>query len=551
MKSRRKGNQPAQGDNTGQKSTHGQDSDREKYSTRETEVLMCDLEERVKELTCIHDISKVVHYANSLEDAFQKTVKLIPFGWYYSDITHARICYGGDEYVEESFEETQWKQASDIVVDDQRCGCLEVFYLSERPTLDEGPFLTEERHLIDAIACVLSESIEHRNAQQALQASERELKEAQEIAQMGHWKLDLETNVLTWSDEVYRIFGLVPQQFGASYKAFLEIVHPADREMVDQAYTKSLQADEMPYDIVHRILLKDGTVKSVHEKCRTEYNDQGKALRSMGTLQDVTKTKLSEQKLQRLNRTLESKNAEMQDIVYIASHDLRSPLVNIQGFAGRLAQACGELKELLHADRKGSKHEEQIQCLLEEDIPEALYFIRMGADKMDSLVDGLLRLSRVGSTMVDIKPLETGSMISNILHTMRFQIQNADVDVSVDQLLPTCLGDRTLLDQIFSNLIDNALKYLEPGRKGSLRITGKVEDGMSIYSISDNGIGISAEYQEKIFKVFLRLNPDDKKSGEGLGLTIVTRILNRIDGKITVESQPGEGTTFHVSLPCC
>ena len=121
----------------------------------------------------------------------------------------------------------------------------------------------------------------------ALKKKESRLREAEQIALLGHWELDLVTNTLYWSDEIYRMFDLLPQKFGATYEAFLDTVHPDDREFVDNAYTGSLK-NKTGYDIVHRLLLRDGTVKYVHERCKTEYDEDGNPLRSLGTVQDIT-----------------------------------------------------------------------------------------------------------------------------------------------------------------------------------------------------------------------------------------------------------------------
>lgn len=131
---------------------------------------------------------------------------------------------------------------------------------------------------------------ELEGSKKAIQRSEERLKEAEQIAKMGHWELDLITNTLYWSDEIYRIFDSNPQEFGANYEAFLDVVHPEDKQMVDKTYTDSVK-NKTGYDIVHRLLLKDGTIKYVHEKCRTIYNADGKPLRSLGTVQDITELK--------------------------------------------------------------------------------------------------------------------------------------------------------------------------------------------------------------------------------------------------------------------
>ena len=137
---------------------------------------------------------------------------------------------------------------------------------------------------------------DRKQAEEALRRSEARLNEAQRIAHVGNWELDLITNTLFWSDEIYIIFGLEPQQFGATYEAFLDNIHPDDRELVNNAYTESVK-NKTPYNIVHRLLLKDGTVKFVNERCETFYDDAGKALRSIGTVQDITARKRAEERL--------------------------------------------------------------------------------------------------------------------------------------------------------------------------------------------------------------------------------------------------------------
>jgi len=130
-------------------------------------------------------------------------------------------------------------------------------------------------------------------SEEAICKSESRLKETEQIANIGHWELDLVTNTLYWSDEIYRILGLDPKEFGATYEAFLDTVHPEDRKFVDRAYTDSVK-NKSGYDIVHRLLLRDGTIKYVHERCQTKYDEDGKALCSIGTVQDITKLKQEE-----------------------------------------------------------------------------------------------------------------------------------------------------------------------------------------------------------------------------------------------------------------
>ena len=167
---------------------------------------------------------------------------------------------------------------------------------------------------------------------------------------------------------------------------------------------------------------------------------------------------------------------------------------------------------------------------------------------MKVLLDGLLKVSRIGSQHIDIKPLDMNKMMQHIIDTFAFQISDADAEVSMARL-PDCLGDSEQVNQVFSNILGNALKYLDPERRGSIKISGEAYEKESIYCIEDNGIGIHPDHQYKIFQLFHRLNPDDGTDGQGLGLTITKRALGRNGGCIWAESEPGKGSKFFVSLP--
>lgn len=263
--------------------------------------------------------------------------------------------------------------------------------------------------------------------------------------------------------------------------------------------------------------------------------------------QEISERKQAEEERKRLNRDLLDKNKELEQIVYVTSHDLRSPLVNIQGFSRELEHTFKEVKAALERPETPAGLRQELTPLLEDDIPESLQYIFSSTAKMDSLLSGLLRLSRLGRTSLNIEKLDMNKLMAKVADNFVFRLQTIDAELEIGDL-PPCLGDETQISQVFANLVDNALKYLKPDRPGFIRISGRIEGREVIYCVEDNGMGIAPEHQQKIYEIFHRLNPDQNQ-GEGLGLTIVHKILDRQRGKIWVESEPGHGSRFFVALP--
>jgi chemotaxis family two-component system sensor kinase Cph1 len=292
---------------------------------------------------------------------------------------------------------------------------------------------------------------------------------------------------------------------------------------------------------------KDGTFYWVDTTIYPFVNEAGKPVQYVAIRTDITKRKADEEELLRIAAELAEKNKELEAIVYTVSHDLRSPLVNVQGFGKQLTRACEAITAALAAANGGPVPPEKLQQPVEVAIPQALRFINAGVNKMDSLLAGLLRYSRLGRVALNIRPLNLNGLLSEITATMKFQLDEAKAEVRVEPL-PVCLADNVQTSQVFSNLLDNALKYRDPARPLRVAIRGRVRDGQAVYEVADNGIGIAPEHQAKVFEIFHRLNPDGA-SGEGLGLTIAQRVLERQGGKIWVEATPGGGSTFLVSLP--
>jgi len=243
-------------------------------------------------------------------------------------------------------------------------------------------------------------------------------------------------------------------------------------------------------------------------------------------------------------------NEEVQRFAYIVSHDLRSPLVNVMGFTSEL-EAAGQV-----LDRQVTRLEAEAPQLLDrdavlavrEDLPEAVNFIRASTGKMDRLIGAILQLSREGRRNLVAEPLDMTAMTRGIADSVRHQIAATDGEIVVADL-PSFESDRLSIEQIIGNLIDNAVKYLEPGRPGRIEITGQdVAGGWVTFAIADNGRGIAPRDHERIFELFRRAGRQDVQ-GEGLGLAFVRNSVRRLGGEITLESELGKGSTFHLKFP--
>lgn len=263
------------------------------------------------------------------------------------------------------------------------------------------------------------------------------------------------------------------------------------------------------------------------------------------------RTREIQEKVQELdvaNAELGRKNEEMESMIYIASHDLRSPLVNIQGFSKRLENAADTIRQRLMEKDVEESVRASLAKMLEDRIPSSLDFIKSSSRKMDTLINGLLRLSRAGRAQLNILTLDMNAMAKEIVATLAIQTQEIGAVVTVDDL-PPCRGDAPQINQVFTNLIDNAIKYRDPSRPLTVHVSGRRERDLAIFEVADNGLGIPREHQDKVWDLFHRLDPKGPVEGEGLGLTLARRIMDRNRGSIRLESQPGVGTRFYIELP--
>jgi signal transduction histidine kinase len=250
-------------------------------------------------------------------------------------------------------------------------------------------------------------------------------------------------------------------------------------------------------------------------------------------------------------RALREREQENEMFIYSVSHDLRSPLVNLQGFSEELNLSCQDMRSALAgvADAGGR----QALAIVEKDVPESLHFIKTAVSRLSAIIDALLRLSRVGRVEYRIQPVNVAEIVKRVVVALDNTIEGRKAEVAAGTL-PPALGDPTAVEQIFANLIANALHYLDPARPGRVEIGALTLDqegaptGLQTYFVKDNGLGIPEAYQQRVFLAFQRLHADVVQ-GEGVGLALVYRMVGRLGGRIWLESTAGVGSTFFVALP--
>jgi len=265
-------------------------------------------------------------------------------------------------------------------------------------------------------------------------------------------------------------------------------------------------------------------------------------------VRDITERREAAERAKRYTLEIEAANEEIKQFAYIVSHDLRAPLVNLRGFSAELRRALDGVLPLARQTLATLPAADQrvAQDAIEEDIPEALGFIDSSVTRMDSFINAVLKLSRIGRRELAYRPLDPRPLVEEILRTLAHQQAVHDATVTVADL-PQVIADRTALEQIFGNLLANALLYLVPGRPGRIEVGGARGETEATFWVRDNGRGIAAEDADKVFAPFRRAGKQDVP-GEGMGLAYVHTMVRQHGGLIWFESKPDVGSTFFFTL---
>ena len=351
---------------------------------------------------------------------------------------------------------------------------------------------------------------ERSQAQRELAATAASLAEAQELAQIGSWEWEIGSDRVTWSDELYRLWGLEPQSVVLTYERYLESVHPADREQVRMLVERALES-KVPFEFDHRVLLPDDTARWIHGGGRVITDEEGQPVRMVGTAQDITERKRVD---------------ELRDSILSAvSHELRTPLTSIIGFAVTLKDKGAGLSE--------RTRDEMVDHLAAQ------------AQKLERLLADLLDLDRLRHGFVrpslhptDVRELAAQVAADHHSNTHPINVGGSRVIIEVDA---------PKVERIIENLLANAVNHTPAGTNVSILVEPR--DGGVLITVDDDGPGVAREWREAIFGIFDRGSASDQVPGTGIGLSLVSQFTALHGGSAWVEESASGGASFRVFLP--
>lgn len=367
---------------------------------------------------------------------------------------------------------------------------------------------------------------EQKLAEQKVIQNEALLNEAQEIAHLGSWEWNTITNVVSWSNEMYRLFGYAPNEVPINYEVYMNHIHVDDREMVS-GYIHNCYLNNTPYTFEHRIVCKDKSIKWLQSKGLVTEKKDGKALKLSGTAMDITELKITEEDLKLKTIALKASNKELEAFCYTISHDLRSPLRAIDGFGRKLANQYGHT--------------------LEEEGQRLLNVVRTNAQQMGVLIDSLLEFSRLNRKEIKKSNISMKEVVAKVVEECREQNPDHKATIKINTMHDAPC-DRALLHQVWHNLISNAIKFSSKVEKPVVEIGSEKNKGQIVYYVKDNGAGFEMEYKDKLFGVFQRLHSLDDFAGTGVGLASVQRIIHRHGGTVWAEGEVNQGAKFYFTL---
>ncbi len=377
---------------------------------------------------------------------------------------------------------------------------------------------------------------ERRRAEEALKESEEKYRSILDEIGDAYFEVDLKGNFTFVNDQMSQHLQYSKEELlGMNYRTFTA---PEEIQEIYKAYNEVYRTGQPKANIGHKIIRKDGSKGFSVVSISPVRNEKGEVVRFRGISRDITERKRLEeereallQNIKNINQKLEEANKELQDFVYIASHDLREPLRKISSF--------------------GTLLEESLRGKLDEDQRENLEFMIDGARRMQNMIDALLTYSRLTTKA---KPFEWVNLNEVVEDVKKFELaallEETQGAIHIPKPLPSVQADPIQMHQLFQNLIGNGLKFHKEGVLPEVTIRAyDLGNHMIRIEVEDNGIGIDEKYHSQLFTMFRRLHTREQYEGTGIGLAVCKKIVERHGGSIGVRSKPGEGSTFWFTLP--
>lgn len=365
---------------------------------------------------------------------------------------------------------------------------------------------------------------EHVLAQ--LAESQAKLSTATKIARLGYWQLRADGADRYWSDEVYEIWGLNRETFEVTFESFLNTIHPEDKEAFEReqfAYHNWRKTFDMEY----RIMMPDGSVKWVYEKGKLLEDDNGNPVIFQGMVQDISERKVAENELKAFAEELYKRNKELHEFGYIVSHNLRSPIANIMGTTN-----------VLELDKDDP-----------ETVDQCIKDLKSSIHRLDAVIRDLSKILSItdGSAALNKENIDITEVLTSIKAEFLRSINLADLKIQIPDKKNILYSHKAYLYSILLNLVSNAIKY-RSNESPQIKIEIDQTAQFTIITISDNGIGIDLiKHAGDLFKPYKRFNTE--LEGKGLGLFLVKSHVEALSGTISIESEPGRGTTFTIVFP--
>ena len=376
------------------------------------------------------------------------------------------------------------------------------------------------------------ESARRQAAQITAQKRAAEVEDLYNNAPCGYHSLDKDGVIVKMNDTELLWLGYTRDEV-IGKKRLSDLLTPDSLAKFDQQF-RELKRTGLVNDVDLDLMRSDGTILPVIRSASVQRDERGEFVMSRSTVFDNTERKRREAEIRQLNdklrkrsEELEAANQELEAFSYSVSHDLRIPLRAMDGYSHMIEED--------YSDRLDSEGKRMLRA------------IRQGALKLSNLIDDLLTLSRLASARPNLVEIDMNSLVDEVLAEVKVAANSA-ARVTVEPLAPA-KADRTLLRQVWSNLLTNAFKYSSGRAEPVIAISSKVDTACIAYTVRDNGVGFNMKYYDKLFGVFQRLHGEKEFPGTGVGLAIVRRVVSRLGGQVWAEGTPNEGATFHFTLP--